>query len=244
MRQKCSAVIIGVGPEQGLGATLACYFAAKGLQVFIAGRSEDKLHKIADKIRQNGGSATPVVADATVEHEVANLFNKIQSDGYNVDIAAYNVDSNIPSPLLETDTETFTKLWQQNCLGAFFFGKEAVNAMKDQYEGTLFFTGATASLRAKPPFTAFATAKAGLRALAQGMAREFGPQGIHVVHTIIDGVIDGERASKQFPDYVKAKGKEGLLQLDAIAETYWAIHKQHPSAWTHELDLRPFKEPF
>jgi len=142
------------------------------------------------------------------------------------------------------DTNTFSKLWQQNCLGAFFFGKEAVKAMKDQHKGTLFFTGATASLRAKPPFTAFASAKAGLRALAQGMAREFSPQGIHVVHTIIDGVIDGERAKNQFPDYVKAKGKDGLLQLDAIVETYWAIHKQHPSAWTHELDLRPFKEPF
>jgi NAD(P)-dependent dehydrogenase (short-subunit alcohol dehydrogenase family) len=140
--------------------------------------------------------------------------------------------------------ETFTTLWQQNCLGAFFFGKEAVKAMKEIQKGTLFFTGATASLRAKPPFTAFAAAKAGLRALAQGMAREFSPQGIHVVHTIIDGVIDGERAKNQFPDYVQAKGKDGLLQLDAIAETYWAIHKQHSSAWTHELDLRPFKEPF
>jgi NAD(P)-dependent dehydrogenase (short-subunit alcohol dehydrogenase family) len=244
MEKKCSAVIIGVGPEQGLGASLASYFAGQGLHAFIAGRSDDKLQFIAEKIRQKGGSATPVVADATVELEVARLFNKIQNDGYNVDIAAYNVDSNIPSPLLETDTETFTKLWQQNCLGAFFFGKEAVNAMKAQYEGTLFFTGATASLRAKPPFTAFASAKAGLRALAQGMAREFGPQGIHVVHAIIDGVIDGERARNQFPDYVKAKAKDGLLQLDAIAETYWAIHKQHPSAWTHELDLRPFKEPF
>ena len=244
MRQKCSAVIIGVGPEQGLGATLSKYFAGKGLHVFIAGRREDKLHKIADKIRQTGGSATPVVADATVEHDVAHLFKMAQLDGYNIDIAAYNVDSNIPSPLLETDTETFTKLWQQNCLGAFLFGKEAVNAMKDKQKGTLFFTGATASLRAKPPFTAFASAKAGLRALAQGMAREFSPQGIHVVHTIIDGVIDGERAKNQFPDYVKAKGKDGLLQLDAIAETYWAIHKQHSSAWTHELDLRPFKEPF
>jgi NAD(P)-dependent dehydrogenase (short-subunit alcohol dehydrogenase family) len=244
MRQKCSAVIIGVGPEQGLGASLACYFAGKGLQVFIAGRSEDKLLKIADKIKQQGGSVTFVVADATVELEVANLFKKVRIDGYVIDIAAYNVDSNIPSPLLETDADTFTKLWQQNCLGAFFFGKEAVKAMKDRQQGTLFFTGATASLRAKPPFTAFASAKAGLRALAQGMAREFSPQGIHIVHTIIDGLIDGERARDQFPDYVKAKGKEGLLQLDAIVETYWAIHKQHPSAWTHELDLRPFKEPF
>ncbi len=244
MVDKCSAVIIGVGPEQGLGASLAKFFAGKGLHIFIAGRSENKLLKVAEKIRQTGGTATTVIADATVEREVAHLFEMAQRDGYCIDIAAYNVDSNIPSPLLETDTETFTQLWQQNCLGAFFFGKEAVNAMKDQRKGTVFFTGATASLRAKPPFTAFAAAKAGLRALAQGMAREFSPQGIHIVHTIIDGVIDGERARNQFPDYVKAKGQEGLLQLDAIAETYWAIHQQHASAWTHELDLRPFIEPF
>ncbi len=244
MEQKCSAVIIGVGPEQGLGATLAKYFAAKGLHVYIAGRSEDKLQQVAVKIRQKGGSVSIVIADATIERDVSHLFKIAQLDGYSIDIAAYNVDSNIPAPLLETDAETFTALWKQNCLGAFLFGKEAVNAMTGKQKGTLFFTGATASLRAKPPFTAFAAAKAGLRALAQGMAREFSPQGIHVVHTVIDGVIDGERARNQFPDYVKAKGKDGLLQLDAIAETYWAIHKQHPSAWTHELDLRPFKEPF
>jgi NAD(P)-dependent dehydrogenase (short-subunit alcohol dehydrogenase family) len=239
-----SAIIIGVGPEQGLGATLARCFSGNGLHVFIAGRSEDKLRTVAETIRQAGGSVTTVVADATVELEVSQLFNQVRLEGFCVDIAAYNVDSNIPAPLLETGTETFTKLWQQNCLGAFFFGKEAVRAMKERRQGTLFFTGATASIRARPPFTAFASAKAGLRALAQGMAREFSPQGIHVVHTIIDGVIDGERARTQFPDYVKAKGKDGLLQLDAIAETYWAIHQQHPSAWTHELDLRPFKEPF
>lgn len=241
--QSC-AIIIGVGPEQGLGATLANYFSAKGLHVYIAGRSEGKLLKVVEKIRQKGGSVSTAVADATVESDVAHLFRMALNDGYHIDIAAYNVDSNIPSPLLDTGTEMFTLLWQQNCLGAFLFGKAAVNAMKDNHKGTLFFTGATASLRAKPPFTAFASAKAGLRALAQGMAREFSPQGIHVVHTIIDGVIDGDRAKNQFPDYVKAKGKDGLLQLDAIAETYWAIHQQHPSAWTHELDLRPFKEPF
>lgn len=244
MVQPCSAVIIGVGPEQGLGAALAIFFAGKGLHVFIAGRSEDKLRLIADHIRQAGGSVTPVVADATLESDVARLFNRVRGDGFDVDIAVYNVDSNSPSPLLKTDTETFTRLWQQNCLGAFLFGKAAIHAMKDRRKGTLFFTGATASLRAKPPFTGFAAAKAGLRALAQGMAREFSPQGIHVVHAVIDGVIDGERARRQFPDYVEAKGKDGLLQLAAIAETYWAMHLQHPSAWTHELDLRPFKEPF
>ncbi len=244
MEKKCSAVIIGVGPEQGLGVTLAKYFAAKGLHVYIAGRSEDKLQRVAEKIRSKDGSVSIVLADATLERDVANLFRTALDDGYSVDIAVYNVDSNIPAPLLEMDSKAFYTLWKQNCLGAFFFGKEAVKAMKKLQKGTLIFTGATASLRAKPPFTAFASAKAGLRALAQGMAREFSPQGIHVVHAIIDGVIDGERAKNQFPDYVKSKGQDGLLQLDAIAETYWAIHKQHPSAWTHELDLRPFKEPF
>ncbi|MGZ4968146.1 MAG: SDR family NAD(P)-dependent oxidoreductase [Methylobacter sp.] len=242
--QKNSAIVIGVGPEQGLGATLAKYFAAKGLHVYIAGRSEDRLQRVAEKIRQTGGSASAVLADATIERDVEHLFKVARLDGHPIDIAAYNVDSNISSPLLEMDEETFTTLWKQNCLGAFFFGKEALSVMKDQHRGTLIFTGATASLRAKPPFTGFATAKAGLRALAQGMAREFSPYGVHVVHAVIDGVIDGERANNQFSQYVKAKGKDGLLQLDAIAETYWAIHKQHPSAWTHELDLRPFKEPF
>ena len=239
-----AALIIGVGPERGLGATLACYFSAQGLHVYIAGRSADKLQRVAEKISLNGGSVSPIVADATVESDVQALFKSLQRDGYRIDIAAYNVDSNIPMPLLATDSETFTTLWQQNCLGAFLFGKEAIKVMKSQQQGTLFFTGATASLRAKPPFTAFAAAKAGLRALAQGMAREFSPQGIHVVHAILDGVIDGDRARSQFPDFVKAKGRDGLMQLDAIAETYWAIHRQQPSAWTHEFDLRPFKEPF
>jgi NAD(P)-dependent dehydrogenase (short-subunit alcohol dehydrogenase family) len=146
--------------------------------------------------------------------------------------------------LLETNAELFEHLWRQNCLGGFLAGREAVKHMLPHRQGSVFFTGATASLRARPPFTAFAAAKAGLRALAQGMAREFGPKGIHVAHVIIDGVIDGDRARNQFSDYVNAKGKDGLLQLDAIAETYWGIHKQHPSAWTQELDLRPFKEPF
>lgn len=244
MSKVCSAVVIGVGPEQGLGAALAKHFAAQGLHVFIAGRSASKLQLIAEKITQQGGKVTAVVTDATLEQDVERLFAAIQKQAYPLSIAVYNVDSNISAPLLETDSELFTRLWQQNCYGGFLFGKQALNMMQQQGQGTLIFTGATASLRARPPFTAFATAKAGLRALAQGMAREFAPQGVHVVHTIIDGVIDGERARTQFADYVAAKGDDGLLQLNAIAQTYWAIHQQHPSAWTQELDLRPFKEPF
>jgi len=243
-QQQCSAVILGVGPERGLGATLAKYFAAKGLHVFIAGRSEDKLSLIANNIINNGGAVTVVVADATDEYDIKHLFETIQLQGLSLDIAVYNVDSNIPASILDTEIEGFTLLWQQNCLGAFLFAKEALTIMKPQKQGTLFFTGATASLRAKPPFTAFASAKAGLRALAQGLAREFSPEGIHVVHSIIDGVIDGERAEQQFTEYYNSKGEEGLLKLEAIADTYWSIHCQHPSAWTHEFDLRPFKEPF
>jgi NAD(P)-dependent dehydrogenase (short-subunit alcohol dehydrogenase family) len=244
MSKVCSAVVIGVGPEQGLGAALAKHFAAQGLFVFIAGRSANKLQLVAEKITQQGGKVTAVVTDATLEQDVERLFAEIQKQAYPLSIAVYNVDSNISAPLLETDSEVFTRLWQQNCYGGFLFGKQALNMMQQQGQGTLIFTGATASLRARPPFTAFAAAKAGLRALAQGMAREFARQGVHVVHTIIDGVIDGERARTQFADYVAAKGDDGLLQLDAIAQTYWAIHQQHPSAWTQELDLRPFKEPF
>jgi NAD(P)-dependent dehydrogenase (short-subunit alcohol dehydrogenase family) len=244
MNSKSSAVVLGVGPEQGLGAALAKRFAAEGLHVFIAGRSEYKLEKVARSIHRNGGSSTAVITDGSVEHDIAHLFETVMLKDSVVDIAACTVDSNISIPFLETDIETFTKLWTQNCLVGFLFGREAVKAMVKQQRGTLFFTGATASLRAKPPFTSFAAAKAGLRALAQGMAREFCPQGIHIVHIIIDGVIDGERARQQFPEFVEVKGKDGLLQLDAIADTYWAVHCQHPSAWTHELDLRPYKEPF
>ncbi len=244
MSEQYAAVVLGVGPERGLGATLAKYFANKGQHVFIAGRSEEKLNRVARSIITSGGTATVVVADATKEYDVSHLFEIIQLQCLPLHIAVYNVDSNIPAPLLDTETEIFTQLWQQNCLGAFIFAKEAIASMKPNQQGTLFFTGATASLRAKPPFTAFASAKAALRALAQGLAREFSPEGIHVVHSIIDGVINGDRAEQQFSEFYNSKGEEGLLKLEAIAETYWSIHCQHPSAWTHEFDLRPFKEPF
>lgn len=244
MQQPGAAVVGGVGPERGLGAALARCFAEKGLHVFIAGRSKAKLQAVVMQIQNSGGSASPVVADITSAQGIDQLFASVRARDAVVEVAAYNVDSNISAPFLETDVDTFTTLWQQNCLGAFLFAKAVVSIMQAQQQGTLFFTGATASLRARPPFTAFACAKAGLRALAQGLAREFSPRGVHVVHAIIDGVIDGERAHKQFPEHVNAKGVEGLLQLEAIVQTYWAIHQQHSSAWTHELDLRPFKEPF
>jgi NAD(P)-dependent dehydrogenase (short-subunit alcohol dehydrogenase family) len=239
-----SAVILGVGPERGLGAAIAKRFAKEGMSVFLGGRSIEKLGIVAEAIAAGGGNALPLITDATNEADVRTLFEKANSGDYSLAFAAYTVDRNASAPLLDTTVELFTSLWQQNTLGGFLFGREAARQMLKHGNGSIIFTGATASLRAKPPFTAFSAAKTGLRALADGMAREFGPKGLHVANIVIDGVIDGDRARQQFPKLVEAKGSDGLLQLEAIAESYWQIHKQAPSAWTHELDLRPFKETF
>ncbi|PPC89272.1 MAG: glucose 1-dehydrogenase [Methylobacter sp.] len=239
-----TALVAGVGPKLGLGAALARRFAAEGLTVIIAGRSPDKLSLVADDINAAGGQVIPVPADATDEDGIRRIFQATTAEGMRLDIAVYNVDSNQSAPLLDTTLEHFTALWRQNTLGAFLFAREAARSMLPQGRGTVIFTGATASMRARPPFTGFAAAKAGVRAIAQGMAREFGPRGLHVAHVVIDGVIDGDRARRQFSQYVDSKGKDGLLHPDAIAESYWHLHSQHPSAWSHEIDLRPFKEPF
>lgn len=238
-----SAVVLGVGPSQGLGAALARCFAREGLRVYVVGRTLARLEQVAAAIAAQNGQAIPWVADATVEADMVRLFATVAAESA-PELVAYNVDRNARAPLLETSADLFEDLWRKNCLGGFLVGREAVRAFLPRQQGTLIFTGATASLRARPPFTAFATAKTGLRALAQGMAREFGPQGIHVVHTVIDGVIDGDRARQQFPDFVASKGEDGLLDPDAIAAAYWALHIQPRSAWTQEIDLRPYCEGF
>jgi NAD(P)-dependent dehydrogenase (short-subunit alcohol dehydrogenase family) len=135
-------------------------------------------------------------------------------------------------------------MWRVGCFGGFLVGREAARRMTGGGRGTILFTGASGSLRGRPGFAHFAAAKAGLRMVAQAMAREFGPQGLHVAHVIVDGGINGERLRTYVPQFVAAKGDDGLLDLDAIAETYWHLHTQHPTAWTQEIDLRPFKEPF
>jgi NAD(P)-dependent dehydrogenase (short-subunit alcohol dehydrogenase family) len=242
-QRKPSAVVVGVGPDQGLGAALARRFAAEGLCVYLVGRTAEKLERVADGIARRNGKALVWTGDAAVEAEVVRLFEAVARDSA-PELVVYNVDRNERAPLLETGADLFEDLWRKNCLGGFLVGREAVRAFLPGGRGTLFFTGATASLRARPPFTAFAAAKTGLRALAQGMAREFGPRGIHVVHAVIDGVIDGERARRQFPELVEAKGGGGLLDPEAIAATYWALHCQPKTAWTHEIDLRPYRESF
>ncbi len=236
-------MVAGVGSINGLGAALARRFAREGLLVFVAGRTEERLEEVAAQILAARGKAVAVAADLTNEKDVIRLLSSAEESG-RLDLVVYNAGGNVSTSLLQLKRSEFESLWKQSALGGFLVGREAVRRMLPRRQGTVIFTGATASVRARPPFTAFASAKAALRAVAQGFAREFGPQGIHVAHVIIDGVIRGDYAQTQFAELVRSKGEDGLLEPDAIADAYWALHRQSKTAWTHELDLRPFKEPF
>jgi NAD(P)-dependent dehydrogenase (short-subunit alcohol dehydrogenase family) len=185
-----------------------------------------------------------VVTDTTVEAEVIALFDRVEHDGPPLEVVLYNAGNNQAVRFTEMEADHFEKSWRGGCFGGFLVGREAARRLGPAGRGTVIFTGASGSLRGKPAFIAFAAAKAGLRMIAQGMARSLGPEGVHVAHVVVDGGIAGDRIVKNFPQFVEAKGEGGLLELDAIAESYWHLHTQDRSAWTHELDLRPFKEEF
>jgi len=238
------AVVVGVGHTRGTGAALARRFAREGLHTFIAGRTEARISAIADEIRATGGTATPVVTDTTIEADVVRLLDTALETGGSLDLVVYNAGNNRMSPLLEMDNDFFESIWRLACFGGFLVGREAARRMVPKGSGSILFTGATASLRARPPFTAFASAKAALRSVVQGMAREFGPQGIHVGHVVIDGIINGDVVGQKFPQIIEQRGADGTLDVDAIADAFWMLHTQHPTTWTLELDLRPYKETF
>lgn len=240
-----AALVFGVGSSAGLGAALCRRFAAEGLHAFASGRTETRLEGVAREIRQSGGLASAVPGDCTVPDDVVRVFDAVEAEaGTPPRLVVYNTGNNRAAPLMETSDEHLESLWRVCAFGAFLCGREAARRMLPAGGGTLLFTGATASLRARPPFTAFASAKAAERALAQGMAREFGPQGLHVGHVVIDGVIDGDAVTSRFPQIKERLGEDGLLSLDAIADAFWALHTQDRSAWSHELDLRPYTETF
>ena len=239
-----SAIVVGVGARQGVGSAVARRFGAEGYHVFAAGRTKARLEETAEEIRSAGGNATSVVTDTTNEADVIRLFDAAESGGPPLEVVCYNAGNNRWGNLVEMEASFFEEVWRVGCLGGFLVGREAARRLAPKGRGSVLFTGATASMRGRPPFTAFASAKAGLRALAQAMAREFGPQGIHVAHFVIDGGIDGELLNKNFPQLKEQRGPDGMLHPDAIADTYWAVHKQHRSAWSHEIDLRPYKEVF
>jgi len=238
------AVVVGASARAGTGGALARRFAHEGLHTFIAGRTEEKIAALADDIRGAGGTATPVVTDTTDPSQVSALLDRAQREGGSLDLVAYNAGNNRFSPLLDMTDDFFEDVWRLVCFGGFLVGREAARRMVPQGSGSILFTGATASVRARPPFTAFASAKAALRAVAHGMAREFGPQGIHVGHVVIDGGINGDQVNSRFPQFREQRGEDGMLSPEAIADAFWMLHTQHPTAWTLELDLRPYKESF
>lgn len=241
------AIVFGVGAELGLGAAVCRRFAREGHHVLVAGRTAAKIEQVVRSIQTSGGSAEALTTDVTRESDVIAAFDRAMAPGAGfepADAVVYNAGNNQLIDFRTLSAEQFEDFWRIGCFAGFLVGREAARRMVPLGRGTVLFTGASGSLRGKPGYAHFAAAKAGLRMLAQSMAREFGPQGIHVVHVVIDGGIDGDRLRRRRPEIVAERGADGLLGIDAIAETYWQLHRQHRSAWTQEIDLRPYKETF
>ncbi|MEL7032138.1 MAG: SDR family NAD(P)-dependent oxidoreductase [Pseudomonadota bacterium] len=236
-----TVIVIGAGASKGVGGAAARKFAKEGYHVIAAGRTLEKVDAVAAEIKAADGTAEGFRADVTIASDQDALFAHAATKG---PLAAviYNAGNNAIIPFEELEPALVEEFWRVGCFGAFLTAKRAIPVLKAQGKGSLFFTGASGSMRGKPNFAHFASMKAGLRMLAQSLAREFGPHGVHVAHFIIDGVIDGEMVRSRFGEYLDQLGDDGGLSPDAIAEAYWHVHTQHRSAWTHEMDLRPFKE--
>ena len=243
MTERKTALVVGVGASQGLGAASARRFAREGFHVVIVGRTQGKLDEVVHEIKSAGGSIESAVADASIEADAKRVVALADRDN-SLTIALHNAGNNRFDAFLDLPVEGFEQLWREHTLGGFLIGREAARKMLPRGNGTILFTGASGSLRGKAGFAAFAAAKAGLRAVSQSMAREFGPKGIHVAHVVIDGGIDGQRLLSRFPDLKDQRGPDGMLSIEAIADTYWYLHTQHRSAWTQEIDLRPWAENF
>jgi NAD(P)-dependent dehydrogenase (short-subunit alcohol dehydrogenase family) len=240
---KKTAIVIGVGPEAGLGARLAERFASLGLHVFVAGRTQAHLDHVVRSITTNDGHATAVVADATDEGAVQALFDQADADNPgSIDLAIYNAGNNTPGRIVDMDADYFERSWRVGCFGGFLFGREAVRRMLPQRRGTLLFTGASASLRGRANFGAFNSAKGALRNLAQAMAKEYGSDYIHVGHVVIDGPIGGDKIIRGFPEYATRLGEEGLISLEGIVDAFQYLYKQPRTGWSFEVDVRTSQE--
>lgn len=236
-----TVVVLGAGVAKGIGGALSKKFASEGHHVVVTGRTLEKVEGIAKEIRQNNGSAEALKVDVTSEVDQDQLFEHVSTIGP-VSAVLFNAGNNAIIPFEELTAETYEQFWRIGCFGAFLTAKRAMPLLAAQGSGSMFFTGASASLRGRPNFAHFAAMKAGLRMLAQALARDYGPKGVHVAHFIIDGIVDAERTRSRFGKYMDSLGEDGVLSPEAIADTYWHVHGQHKSAWTHELALRPFSE--
>jgi NAD(P)-dependent dehydrogenase (short-subunit alcohol dehydrogenase family) len=240
LEEKRAALIVGAG--DATGGAIARRFAREGYAVACTRRELASLQPLLEQIRADGGEAHGFGSDARIEAEVLELFATIERDIAPLEVLVFNIGANVNFPIRDTTERVYRKVWEMAALAGFLAGREAARVMAPRGRGTIIFTGATASLRGGAGFSAFAGAKFALRALAQSMARELGPQGIHVAHSIIDGAIDTEWIEKNFPARYALKQHDGILNPDHIADAYWMLHAQPRDAWTHELDLRPWME--
>ena len=239
-----SAIIIGAGVATG--SALTKKFAKEGYKVCPVrrGTNASDLKDLEGEIKQDGGWAQGFTVDARDEDAIKKLFKEVEEEVAPIDVVIFNPGANVFFPIEETTARVYRKVWEMATFAGFLTGREATKYMKPRGHGSILFTGATASIRGGAGFSAFAGAKFALRALSQSMARELGPQGIHVAHIIIDGAIDTPWIKENFPDTYALKEKDGILSPEKIAETYWNVHLQDRTAWTQELDLRPYMEKF
>jgi len=236
-----TALIIGAG--DATGSAIAHAFAKEGLTVCVTRRPRhaDKLHDLVKDIETLGGSAMSMPCDARNEDAIINLFERVEAIGP-LDVVVFNIGANVRFGIRDTTERVFRKVWEMACYAGFLSGREAAKHMVPRGRGTIIFTGATASVRGSAGFAAFASAKHGLRALAQSMAKELGPQGIHVAHTVIDGMIDSPFIREMVPDVDDRRDQDAILNPDHIAQNYVSLYQQPRTAWTFELDLRPYCE--
>ena len=236
--------VLVVGAGDATGGAIARRFAREGFAACVTRRSADKLEPLLEEIRAAGGEAHGFCSDARKEVDVETLVAHVEREVAPIEVAVFNIGANVRFTIAETTERVYRKVWEMGALAGFLMGREVAKAMLPRGRGTILFTGASASVRGSAGFAAFAGAKHALRALAQSMARELGPQGIHVAHVVIDGAIDTRFIADNFPERYALKERDGILSPDAIAENYWNLHCQQKSAWTHELDLRPWIEPW
>lgn len=240
MTDRQAVLVVGAG--DATGGAIARRFAREGFVACVTRRHADKLEPLLAQIRAEGGEAHGFGSDARDEDQVTALVQRIEREIAPIGVAVFNVGANVRFPVVETTAQVYRKVWEMGCFAGFLVGREVARAMLPRGRGTLLFTGATASLRSGRQFAAFAGAKHGLRVLAQSLARELGPQGIHVAHVIIDGGIDTAFIREAFPERYALKERDGILDPDHIAEAYWQLHRQPRDAWTQEMDLRPWIE--
>ena len=241
MQPQHKAVLV-IGAGDATGGAIARRFAREGYIACVTRRNADKLQPLVQQIQAEGGQAHAFGSDARKEEEMVALVERIEREIAPIEVAVFNIGANVRFSITETTSRVYFKVWEMACFAGFLMGREVAKAMLPRGRGTILFTGATASLRGREGFAAFAGAKHALRALAQSMARELWPKGIHVAHPVIDGAIDTEFIRSTFPERYVLKDQEGILNPDHIADLYWQIHNQPRDAWTHETELRPWIE--